>query len=92
MKVKLKAYEEAGFARTVETEEVELGVTGVGPILATPSVEFIGALPKEVQSYILFTAGVATSGNDLVASRTLLQFMNGPDASPVFKAKGMERD
>ena len=26
------------------------------------------------------------------AARALLQFMTGPDAAPVFKAKGMDRD
>jgi len=92
MKVKLKAYEGASFTQAIETEEVELGVTGIGPALATPSVEFVGALPNEIQSYVVFTAGVAVSGKDLAASRALLQFMTRPDAAPVFKAKGMERD
>jgi molybdate transport system substrate-binding protein len=55
-----------------------------------PSAEFVGALPKEIQSYVVFTAGVATLGKDLAASEALLQFMTGPDAAPVFKAKGME--
>jgi molybdate transport system substrate-binding protein len=92
MKAKLRAYEGAEFARAVETGEVELGVTGIGPALGTPSAEFIGALPKEIQSYVVFTAGVATSGKDLATSRALLQFMTGSDAAPVFKAKGMDRN
>jgi molybdate transport system substrate-binding protein len=71
---------------------VELGVTRIGPALAAASVDFVGALPNEIQSYVVFTAGAATSGKDLAASRALLQFMTGPDAAPVFKAKGMERD
>jgi molybdate transport system substrate-binding protein len=91
MKPKLKAYE-GGFVQAIATDEVELCVTGIGPILATPSAEFIGALPKELQTYVVFTAGVATSTNDLAASRALLQFMTGPDAAPVFKARGMERE
>ena len=92
MKGKLKAFEGAGLTQAIATEEVELGVTGIGPILAMPSAEFVGALPKEIQSYVVFTAGVATLGKDLAASGALLQFMTGPDAAPVFKAKGMERD
>ena len=92
MKGKLKAFEGAGLTQAIATEEVELGVTGIGPILAMPSAEFVGALPKEIQSYVVFTAGVATLGKDLAASEALLQFMTGPDAAPVFKAKGMEPD
>jgi molybdate transport system substrate-binding protein len=92
MKVKLKPYEGAGLTQDLATGAVELGVTGIGPILTNPSAEFVGPLPKELQSYVVFTAGVATSAKDLAASRALLQFMTGPDASPVFKAKGMEHD
>ena len=92
MKVKLKTYEGAGLTQAIATDEVELGVTGMGPILAMPSAEFVGALPKEIQSYVVFIAGVATSAKDLAASRALLQFMTGSDAAPVFKAKGMDRD
>ena len=92
MKVKLKAYEGAGLTQAIATEEVELGVTGIGPILAMPSAEFLGALPKEIQSYVVFTAGVAASAKDVAASSALLQFMTGPDVATVFKAKGMERD
>ena len=76
----------------IATEEVELGVTGIGPILAMPSAEFVGATPKELQSYVVFTAGVASSAKDVETSRALLQFMTGLDAASVFKAKGMDLD
>ena len=91
MKAKLKAYEGPGPGLAIATEEVELGVTGIGPILAMPSAEFVGALPQEIQSYVVFTAGIATSAKDVTASKSLLDFMTGSDATPVFKAKGMDR-
>jgi molybdate transport system substrate-binding protein len=91
MKAKLKTYEGDGLARAIAAEDVELGVTGIGPILAMPSAEFVGAMPRELQSYVVFTAGVATSTKD-AAARALLQFMTGPDGAPVFKAKGVDRD
>jgi len=92
MKSKLKTYEGDGLAPAIASGEVELGVTGIGPILAIPSAEFVGPLPKEIQAYVVFTAGVATSAKDAAASKALLQFMTGPDAASVFKAKGMERE
>ena len=91
MKAKLKTYEGDGLTRALAAEEVELGVTGIGPILAMTSGEFVGPVPGEIQSYVVFTAGVAASTKD-AASRSLLQFMTGPDAAAVFKAKGMDRD
>ena len=92
VKAKLKAYEGPGLGLAIGTEEVELGVTGIGPILAMPSAEFVGAMPKELQSYVVFTAGVASSAKDVETSRALLQFMTGLDAASVFKAKGMDLD
>ena len=92
MKAKLKTYEGDGLARAIAAEEVELGVTGIGPILAMASGEFVGAVPREIQSYVVFTAGVAASAKDAAAAKALLQFMTGPDAAAVFKAKGMDRD
>jgi molybdate transport system substrate-binding protein len=92
MKNKLKTYEGTGLSRALATGEVELGVTGIGPLLATPAVEYLGPLPQEIQAYVVFTAGVSAFAQDTAASKALLRFMTGPDAAPVFKAKGMERD
>jgi molybdate transport system substrate-binding protein len=92
MKDKLKTYEGNGLSRALAAGEVELGVTGIGPLLATPTVEYLGPLPTEIQTYVVFTAGVSTSAQDPAAAKALLRFMTGPDAAPVFKAKGMERE
>ena len=48
MKAKLKTYEGDGLPRAIAAEDVELGVTGIGPILAMPSAEFVGAVPREI--------------------------------------------
>src|SRR5262249_59223926 len=49
MKSKLKTYEGDGLAQAIAAGDVELGVTGIGPILAMPSAEFVGPLPKDIQ-------------------------------------------
>jgi molybdate transport system substrate-binding protein len=90
MKPKLKTYEGDGLARAIAAEDVELGVTGIGPILSYASSEFVEPLPKEIQAYVVFTSGVSTATKD-AAAKTFLQFMTGPDTAAVFKAKGMER-
>ena len=48
MKAKLKAYEGASLAQAIGAQEVELGVTGIGPALAAASVDFVGALPNDI--------------------------------------------
>ncbi|MBI2296454.1 MAG: substrate-binding domain-containing protein [Betaproteobacteria bacterium] len=88
MKPKLKAYgrpEEA-----VVAGEAELGVTGIGPILAAADAELVGALPPELQSYIVFTAGASAASKEPEAARALIRFLTAPAAAPVMKANGLE--
>jgi molybdate transport system substrate-binding protein len=92
MKPKLRPYEGDGLARALASGETEIGVTGIGPALATPGAQFVGPLPPELQSYVVFTAGMSTTAKDPQATRSFLAFMTAPAAAPVFKAKGMERE
>jgi ABC-type molybdate transport system substrate-binding protein len=43
-----------------------------------------------LQSYVNFAGGIATNAHDAAAAKNLLQFLTGPAAAPVLKAKGME--
>ena len=95
MKPKLRAFSDnVARARALAAGEIELVVTGVGPVLAMAEAgeaDFVGTLPAEIQDYVVFTAGVSTAARDSAAARSFLQFMTSPAAAPVFKAKGMER-
>jgi molybdate transport system substrate-binding protein len=92
MQPKLRTYEGAGLAQAIGSGEVEMGVTGIGPALAIAGAQFVGPLPGAVQSYVVFTAGVAAAAQDAAAARSFLAFMTAPAAAAVFKAKGMERE
>jgi molybdate transport system substrate-binding protein len=54
--------------------------------------QLVGPLPPEIQSYVVFTAGISTAASDPEATRAFLQFLTAPAAGAVFQAKGMERD
>jgi molybdate transport system substrate-binding protein len=92
MKPKLRTYEGDGLTRAIASGEVEVGVTGIGPILAMPRAQFVGPLPAEVQTYVVFTAGISTAARDPEATRAFLAFLTAPAAAAVFREKGMERD
>jgi molybdate transport system substrate-binding protein len=92
MKPKLRPYEGAGLTQAIAAGEAEMGVTGIGPALAMPEAFFVGPLPPEIQSYVVFTAGVSATAQDTEAARSFLTFMTAPAAAAVFKAKGMERE
>ena len=71
--------------------EVELGLVVITQILTTPGVELAGPLPAEIQSHVMFTAGVNANSREPEAARQLIQFLTSPSATPVIKAQGMER-
>ncbi len=70
--------------------EVELGLVVITQILTTPGVDLVGPLPKEIQSYVTFTAGVSASAKRPDAARQLIAFLTGPTAVPVIRTQGME--
>jgi molybdate transport system substrate-binding protein len=70
--------------------EVELGIVVITQILTTPGVELVGPLPPELQSYVVFTAGVSADSKRPEAARALIRFLTGPITAPVIAAQGME--
>jgi len=74
----------------VSRGEVEIGLVVITQILTTPGVELVGPLPPEVQSYVVFTAGISANAEEPEGARDLIEFLTGPIATPVIEAQGME--
>ena len=70
--------------------EVELGLVVITQILTTHGVELVGPLPPEVQSHIVFVAGVSTNSRAPAAAKELIKFLTGPRAIPVMRSQGMQ--
>jgi molybdate transport system substrate-binding protein len=70
--------------------DVELGMVVITQILTTPGVDLVGPLPPEIQSYVMFTAGVSANAKVPDAAKQLIKFLTGPTAIPVIRAQGME--
>ena len=80
-----------GGAVTAVTEgKVELGFGLVSEIIPIAGVDFAGPLPPELQSYLVFAAGVSASARDAEAAKAFIEFLRSPAALPVLRAKGME--
>ncbi len=62
--------------------EIELGIVVITQILTTPGVELVGPLPPEIQSFVVFTAGVSTSSKEPDAARQLIIGAHGEPADP----------
>jgi len=77
-------------SQLVAEGKVELGMVVITQILTTPGVDLVGPLPPEIQSYVVFAAGVSASSRAQDAALGLLKFMTGPSAIRAIKAQGME--
>lgn len=70
--------------------EVELGLVVITQILTTRGVELAGPLPPELQSHIVFAAGVSAESRAPAAAKELIRFLTGPRAAAVMRSQGME--
>ena len=70
--------------------EAQYGALLVNELMAQPGVEVLAPLPPELQSYTVFTTGVAAGSKNAGAAKSLIQFLTTPAAGAVFKSKGQE--
>ena len=69
--------------------EIELGASQIPELMAVPGVEVVGPLPAELQTVTIFSVGLATGVPEPGAAKALIEFLAGPRATPVYKAKGL---
>jgi molybdate transport system substrate-binding protein len=69
--------------------EVEMGVAQASEIAAVPGTEVVGPLPGDLNSMIVFSAGVGPASKDMAAAKSLIQLLAGPAGAAVLKSKGM---
>jgi molybdate transport system substrate-binding protein len=77
-------------AQLVSKGEVDFGVSGLPPLIGTPNIEWLGYLPPEINSWLLFSGGIGVNAKQPAAGRELLKFLATPAAMAVFKENGLE--
>jgi len=70
--------------------EVELGLSPISEILPIAGAQLAGPIPADLQSYVVFSAGVSSASKNPSAAGLLVDFLRSPAATPVLKTKGME--
>jgi molybdate transport system substrate-binding protein len=91
VKPKLVLDAEAGRPQmNVVDGKVELVISLIPEIKFFPGVDLVGPMPADLQSYVNFAGGIASNARDAEAAKKLIQFISGPAAASVVKAKGME--
>jgi len=79
-------------AELVARGEAEIAFQMRHEILAVPGIEFV-SLPSEYQGIgaVIFAASVGASAKETNTAKAFVQFLSGPVAVPLIKAKWMER-
>jgi molybdate transport system substrate-binding protein len=70
--------------------EAELGVQQIAELMAVPDIDFVGPLPRELQSVTVFVAAILASAQKAEAGRKLIAFLTTAEAKRVIAAKGLE--
>lgn len=88
--VKQKAVETDGeqVSEFVAEGKVELGLIVIPNIMSVPGAEVVGPLPAEINSIVMFTAGVSAQSPNQKAASELIKLLTSPEAKPIIKAKG----
>jgi molybdate transport system substrate-binding protein len=68
----------------------ELGVNQIEGFESVAGINLLEPLPPELKASIAMAAGIATSARQPAAAAALVQFLAGPVAAPVIKARGWE--
>jgi molybdate transport system substrate-binding protein len=70
--------------------EAELGVQQIAELMAVPDIDFVGPLPRQLQSVTPFVAAILASAQQPEAGRELIAFLSTAQAKRVIAAKGLE--
>lgn len=77
-------------AEVVAKGEAELGIGQASEIVPVAGVQLVGPLPGEFASTTVFTAAVGVVSKSPEAAKGLIEFLTGPQATPLFKTKGFQ--
>jgi molybdate transport system substrate-binding protein len=74
----------------VASGEAEIGLQQISELSAVKGIDMVGPLPRELQSYTVYGAGIGVKAAEPMAAKALLATFSGPGAAAVLQAKGMQ--
>jgi molybdate transport system substrate-binding protein len=77
-------------ADRVASGEAELAVQQISELLPVKGVVLVGPLPAEIQSYTVYSAGIAADTPRMPAARALISLLRSPEGTAAIRSKGME--
>jgi molybdate transport system substrate-binding protein len=90
MKSKLVVVESGPVGAAAAKGDAEIAIQQVTELMPVAGIDVVGPLPAELQTRILYSAGIPISAKQPDAAKALINFLASPAAAPVIKAKGLE--
>ncbi len=91
MKPKTKYPPAGGFSATLlMTGEAELAVQQKPELLHVAGAEIVGFLPGDLNMVTEFAAAITSEGKNAEVSKSLIEFLQSPDAKAVYRSKGLD--
>ena len=70
--------------------KAEIGVQQIGELLPIPGITYIGPLPGELQTVIVYGMGRSANAKQWDAASTLVKFLTSPEVGPMLKKIGLD--
>jgi molybdate transport system substrate-binding protein len=77
-------------AELLANGEAELAVQQLSELKLVPGTAIVGAIPRQLQSPMVFSAGRLTASSRVVRSDGVLRYLTSPAAAPVLREAGLE--
>jgi molybdate transport system substrate-binding protein len=90
VKAKAKLKRGGYVADLLKSGEAEFGIHQISEIIPVQEVTLVGPLPREIQNYTTYAAGISSAARDRDAAQALIKTLTGPSAGDVLKQKGMD--
>jgi molybdate transport system substrate-binding protein len=90
VKAKAKLKQGGYVADLIVSGAAELGIHQISEIVPVKGVTLVGPLPKEIQNYTTYSAGISATTAQGDAARALVKILSGSAAAELLKSKGME--
>jgi molybdate transport system substrate-binding protein len=72
--------------------EADLGFSTLTEIAAEPRAELVGPLPREIQTYLVFTAAIPVDSGRRAATDELLRFLASESSKATLRSNGIDPD
>ena len=90
LKSKIKLVGPAAAIKLVSHAGAEFGVDQLSNALKVQGIMIVGALPKELQTDIVVSAGLVVGSKEPDAATAFIKFLSSPPATAIIKKRGME--